>query len=68
MCLKMPSIPSPPPPPPPPAASPQDVSQATKGARNKERKRIAAKRGRGDTILTSGLSEAKTNKPTLLGG
>jgi hypothetical protein len=65
----MPSIPSPPPvaPPPPPVASAQEVDQATKMGRQKERKRIAAARGRGDTVLTGLLSEGKTRKPTLLG-
>lgn len=68
MCFfNTPSMPAAPPPPPPPAASAQDVDRATKGARSKERKRIAAARGRGDTVLTGALTEARTGKPTLLG-
>ncbi len=55
-----PSTPAPPPPPPPPAVpalppSPRPASQDTVTARKRNRQRASLAKGRGSTILTSGL-------------
>jgi hypothetical protein len=69
MCfLKTPSMPSIPDLP-PPAADPKQVNEAAQGAREKERKRIAAAAGRTSTQRSTLLSPtANTKKATLLGG
>jgi hypothetical protein len=62
----------PPPPPPPPPAPPPPTLEDPEIKRKKEEARLAniRRKGRGDTILTSGLGvvgDAPTDRKTLLG-
>ena len=71
MCVfSTPKPPAPPPPPPPPKEAPRPADPATKAARQTMQKQLSQQQGRKSTILTGArfyLSEATTEKKTLLG-